>query len=341
MAADTISSLGGWTVSAALNAGLLLNYYERPGLKSFCTNLGNGAGRGSLTFQVPVYNWGSDTFAAHTEAGSITADSLADASFNVVLAQQVLDHQLSDEAMFVLDGAAWSNFIQERSMLFADQADNRISALICDLFDDFTQTVGTAGDQLTVDDMMLARAQMDALGGSGQSYAVLHPTQYDQLYASMRAETMDGLFHPAVAGLGKYGVVKGTICSDTVIATTNLVGTVSSNYRGAIFRPDAFGYKHGTPNGLSVWAPNAKVMPVSEGEVAAWLAANRNVQVDQRQLQLIAQLQGAMMSGALPELYVETVRDATIGTREVRLAASMFVGVGQQVGRGFSIRSTT
>lgn len=341
MSADTISSLPNWTVSAALNVGLLINYYENPGIKSFCTNLGNGAGHGSLTFQVPVYNWGSNQFAAHTEAGSVTAASLADASFNVTLAEQVLDHQLSDEALFVLDGSAWTSVIQERSLALAMQADNRISELICGLFDDFTTTAGTAGDVLTLDDMMVARGYMDALGGSGQSYAVLHPTQYDQLFASMRAETMDGLFHASVEKLGKYGVVKGTICSDTVIASTNLVGTVSSNYRGAIFRADAFGYKHGTPNGLSVWAPNAKVMSVSEGEVAAWLAANHKASVDPRQLQMIAQLQNGMVSGGMPELYVEVERGGTIGTREVRLAASMFVGVGQQVGRGFGIRSTT
>lgn len=339
MAADTISTLGGWTVSAVLHSGIMANYFERPGLKSLCTDLKDGSGSGSLTFQIPVYNPGSDSFAAHTEAGAITADSLADASFNITIAQQVLDHRLSDEALFVIDGSSWSNFVAERAPWFAEQADNRISSMICDLMDDFTDVTGTAGDTLTVDDLVVARGFISALGGNGAAFAVVHNEQFTQLYHSMRAESMDGLFHPSVAALGCLGSVKGRFMSDIVIVETGLVGTVSSNYRGAMFRKDAFGYKHGIPKGLQTWAPGAQVIPVAPGDVAAFLAANGMTVPEPAMLNRVASMANGMQS-APPAIYVETGRQGNIGTREVVTAASLFVGVGQQVGRGTSLRST-
>lgn len=342
MAADTISSLSGWAISAALHQGILVNYFERPGLKSLCRNLGDGSGSGSLTFQCPVYSPGSDTFAAHTEAGSVTPDSLSDSSYNVVLAQQVLDHKLSDEAMFVIDGSSWDNFMEQRAAFFADQADNRISQMICDVFDDFTDVTGTAGDELTVDDMMVARAFISTnVGGAGMAYAVIHNTQMRQLLNSMRAESMDGLFHPAVAGLGRFGTVKGTLATDILICETNMVGTVSSNHRGGLFRADAIGYKHGVPRGLQTWASGARVMQVTEGEIAAYFAANGMSLPAPGMLSRMSTLASNIANGANPAIYVEFGRQGNIGTRETISSASMFCGVGLQVGRGTSLRSTT
>lgn len=339
MSADTTSTLGNWVVSTALNLGVLINYFERPGLKALITNLGDGSGSGALTFQQPTYNPGTDAFAAHgSEAGSVTPDSLADGSFNVTVAAQVLDHQLSDEALFQIDGASWSNFIEQRAPWFADQADNRISQMICDLFDDFTDVTGTAGDSLTVDDLMVARAFMATLGGNGMAYAVVHSHQYAQLFNSMRAESMDGLFHPAVSGLGRFGSVKGTVCSDILLIETNMVGTVSSNHRGAMFRSDAFGYKHGIPKGLSSWAPGARVMSVAPGDIQAWLAANGMASPEPAYLEKMV---GLMNAAAQPAIYIETGRQGNFATRQAVLGATLFAGVGQDVTRGTSLRSTT
>ena len=339
MSADTTSSLANWVISTALNAGVLINYFERPGLKATCTNLGDGSGSGSLTFQQPTYNPGTDAFAAHgSEAGSVTPDSLADGSFNTTVAAQVLDHQLSDEALFQIDGASWGNFIEQRAPWFADQADNRISQMICDLMDDFTDITGTAGDSLTVDDLLTARAFMATLGGNGMAYAVVHPHQYSQLYNSMRAESLDGIFHPSVASIGKFGSVKGVVCSDILLIETAMVGTVSSNHRGAMYRSDAFGYKHGIPKGLGSWAPGARVMGVSAGDIQAWLASNGMASPDPAYLDKMV---GLMQAQVQPAIYIETGRQGNFSTRQAVLGATLFVGVGQDVTRGTSLRSTT
>jgi len=169
MAADTVSSLSGWTVATSvLHYGILKNYFERPGLKSLCTDLGDGAGMGGLVFKTPVWNPVSETFAAHTEAGSITATSQADTSFDITVAQQVLDVQVSDEALWVIDGAGWSNYVEQRAMAFADQADYRLSALIASFFDDFTggaNPEGTAGTALTLETILSARAALQVATG--------------------------------------------------------------------------------------------------------------------------------------------------------------------------------
>ena len=338
MSADTTSTLGNWIIGTALNAGVLINYFERPGLKSLCTNLGDGSGSGSLVFQQPTYNPGTDVFAAHgSEAGSVTPDSLADGSFNTTVALQVLDHQLSDEAMFQIDGASWGNFVEQRAPWFADQADNRISQMICDLMDDFTDITGMPGDSLTVDDLLTARAFMSALGGNGMAYAVVHTHQYTQLYNSMRAESLDGIFQPSIANIGKFGAVKGQVLSDILLIETNMVGTVSGNHRGAMFRSDAFGYKHGIPKGLGSWAPGARVMGVSAGDIQAWLAANGMASPEPAYLEKMV---GLMNAPAQPAIYIEVGRQGNFSTRQSVLGASLFVGVGQDVTRGTSLRST-
>lgn len=339
MSADTISSLGGWSISAALQAAIIVDRKGKPGLISTVTNIGDCSGKGSLTQQVGTYDEGADAFAAHTEAGSITADSLADGSVSPVLALQVLDHQLSDEALFVLDGANWLNFMNQRAEMFANQADNRISAMVCEVFDDFTDITGTAGDALTVDDVFTGRAFITALdSGSGPVYAVIHPVQGAQLATSMRAEGMLAFVDSKMNDLFRVGgTVKGTIMGDVVLIETSHVGTVSSNYRGAMYRKDAIVYGHGIPQGLSTWSPNARRLSVTPGDVAAFLAA-RGVDVSGEMNNVI----GQMSKGSLiPEVYVEMSRDGYLSTREVRLAGSFFSGAIQRSARGTSLRSTT
>lgn len=338
MAADTISSLGGWTVSAALQAAIIIDRKGKPGLISTVTNIGDCSGRGSLSIQVGTYDAGADAFAAHSEAGSITPDSLADGSVTPVLAEQVLDHKLSDEALFVLDGANWTDFMQQRVDLFADQADDRLSALVCSVYDDFTDVTGTAGDQLTVDDIFTARAFMTALdSGSGPVYCVIHPVQGAQLALSMRAEGMiQFTMDPVMSGMFRVGgTVKGVLMNDVVVVETSHVATVSSNYRGAMYRKDAIVYGHGIPQGLSTWSQNARRLAVTPGDVAAFVAS-RGADLAPEVNNVLGQLANGSL---IPEIYVEMGREGSLSTREASLHGSFFAGVIQRSARGTGLRS--
>lgn len=338
MSADTTSTLGGFLSASVLTGSVLVNYFERPGLKATCYNIGDVSGMGGLTFEQPVWSPGSEAFAAHSEAGSITVTSISDASFSPVVAQQVLDHVLTDEALFAMDGAGWMDFVEQRAPWFAEQADNRISALICEVYDDFTTVEGTAGDVLTVDDLLLARADLQVADGvGGAAFAVIHNVQFQQLLTSIRAESMDGMLNMKAQELGKFGAVKGTFATDIVLIETNLVGTVSSNYRGALYRPSAIGYAHGVPKAIGSWAPKARVVPVSEGEVEAYLRAAGVQAPPARVLRNMAMIASGQ---AAPAIYVEASRDGSLSTREVRLGASLFCGVSYQAGRGVGLRST-
>lgn len=339
MSADTTSTLGGWLSSSILTGSILVNYFERPGLKATCYNIGDVSGMGGLTFEQPVWNPGSEAFAAHSEAGSVTATSISDDSFSPVVAQQVLDHVVTDESLFAIDGAGWMDFVEQRAPWFAEQADNRISGLICAVYDDFTTVEGTAGDNLTVDDMLLARADLQVADGvGGVAFAVVHNVQFSQFLNSLRAESMDGMLHQKTQELGKFGAVKGTFATDIVLIETNLVGTVSSNYRGALYRPSAIGYAHGVPRSLSSWAPKARVVPVSEGEVEAYL---RSAGVQAPPARVLRGMAALASGQAQPAIYVEASRDGSLSTREVRLGASLFCGVSYQAGKGIGLRSTT
>lgn len=342
MSADTTSSLGGWLSASVLNSMVLVNFFEQPGLKATVTNLGDRSGMGGLTFEQPVWNPGSLAFAAHSEAGSITATSEADDSYNVTVAQQVLDHVVTDEALWAIDGAGWMDYCTQRAEWFAAQADNRISAMICALYDDFTTVEGTAGDVLTVDDLLLARADLQVADGvGGAAFGVVHNVQFSQLLTSIRAESMDGMLNMKAQELGKFGAVKGTFATDIVLIETNLVGTVSSNYRGALYRPSALGYAHGVPRSLNSWSPRAQVRQVTPGEVEAYLASRGIAAPAPRVLNAMAAVASGMASGSAPAIYIETARDGSLSTREVRIGASLFCGVGQQVSKGIGLRSTT
>lgn len=342
MSADTTSSLGGWLSASVLNSMVLVNFFEQPGLKATVSNLGDRSGMGGLAFEQPVWNPGSLAFAAHSEAGSITATSEGDDSYAVTVAEQVLDHVVTDEALWAIDGAGWMDYCVQRAEWFAAQADNRISAMICALYDDFTTVEGTAGDNLTVDDVLLARADLQAADGvGGSAYAVIHNVQFNQLYSSIRAESMDGLLNLKAQELGKFGSVKGTLCTDIVVIETGLVATVSSNHRGALYRPHALGFAHGVPRSLSSWSPRARVVQVTPGEIEAYLASRGIAPPSPRILSNMAATAQGLMNGAAPAIYIETARDGSLSTREVRLGASLFAGVGFQATKGIGLRSTT
>lgn len=340
MSADTTSTLANWLSSSVLTGMVLVNFFEQPGLKSTVTNLGDRSGMGGLTFAQPIWNPGSLAFAAHTEEGSITATSESDATMAITVAQQVLDHVMTDEALWALDGAGWTDYCAQRADYFSAQADNRISSMIASIYDDFTTVEGTAGDELTVDDLLLARGDLQVADGvGGLAFGVVHNVQFQQLLTSIRAESMEGMLHQKTQELGRFGAVKGTFATDIVLIETNLVGTVSSNYRGALYRPSAIGYMHGLPRSLGTFAPNAKTLSVSPGEVEAYLASRGIAAPPPRILNAMAMAASAQASGAAPAIYVETSRDAGLGTRQVRLAASLFAGVGFQASRGIGLRS--
>lgn len=338
MSADTTSTLGNWLSSSVLTGSILQNYFELPGLKATCFNIGDVSGKGGLTFEQPVWNPGSEAFAAHTEAGAITATSVSDDSFAVTVAMQVLDHVVTEESLFAIDGAGWMNFVAERAPWFAEQADNRISSMICAIYDDFTTVEGTAGDVLTVDDLLLARADLiSADSGPGDAFAVIHGVQFTQLLNSLRAESMDGLLNQKTHAMGKFGAVKGSIMGITVVETS-LVGTVSSNYRGALYRPAAIGYAHGQPKSRASWAPNARDMAVAEGEIAAYL---RTAGVQVPEARLLRNMAIIGTNAAEPMLDVRVAPESSGSTREVRVGATLYCGVGFQAGKGIGLRSTT
>lgn len=339
MSADTISTLADWTVSAALmQAAIIIDRKGKPGLISTVLNLCDCSGKGSLSIQVGTYDEGADQFAAHAEAASITPDSLADGSVTPVLALQVLDHKLTDEALFILDGSAWVNFIAERANGFAEQADTRISSMICDAFQNFTDVTGTADEPLTVDDLFVGRAFITAMdSGSGPVFCVINPVQGAQLATSMRAEGMiQFTADPVMNGLFRTdGTVKGTVFNDVVVIETSCVGSVSSNYRGGMYRRNALVYGHGIPQGLSTWSPRARRLAIAPGDVAMYLA-KKKTDMGEKAADVISQLSSGNL---IPEVYVEIGREGTLGNRQVMVCGSFFSGVSARANRGTSLRS--
>lgn len=340
MAADTMSSISNWVVSTVLNYGTLKNYYEHPCLRSLCVNLGSGAGFGGLGFQVPIWSPGSEVFASASEAGAITPTSFSDSKMTLTMAKYALDHQVSDEILFASDGATWSNMVESASQELAYQADNYVSQLVCDQFTNFTGTEGSLTDTLSLDDLMLARADLQVADGVGGGAAcVLHNRQYQDLYQSMRAETLDGLFNAAVAQLGRFGSVKGTVAGDILVCETGFVDTASSAYIGALFRPPAIGYKHGVPKNISSWSPGARILAVAGGEIQSELSAAGIALPEAQVIEGLAAMAQAQAQGMVPQIYVELGRQTNLDSRQLLVAGTLFAGVGVQTGRGIKLRS--
>ena len=236
--------------------------------------LGDLAGRGSTVIQQPQVGLdGYDEMAAVTEGSSTSNTALADASDQVTIARQALQYQFSGLAELTEPNGIIDPVRLAASMV--GSAMMRFQSMLTALHATFSQSVGTTGVDMSVDDFFDANITLDLVSAAGDRIMDLHPRQWGDLQQSLRAELGAIGFSPATTEmLGRWGPgFKGRFLNTDIFASAK-VPTANAGAdrdgalwtRGAILWADATARPRAGAFGVIV--PAGKIQVEFESDAA-------------------------------------------------------------------------
>ena len=231
----TFSSMDGNLRLAAIlhnEVSLLLadraSLYNHPAI----VNYGNIAGSGSETIRVPLLGLdGYDLMSSRNESTSPASETaLTYLAPEITVARYVLQRGISDLAAMTNAGGGPS--LEMLVNDFAGAYEMTVTSQICSLFGSFSNSVGSATVDLSVDDFFAAIFQLEQSNVNGRPVAVLAPVQVSDLQNSIRQEGGALQFVPATQamleakGQGYIGEFAGVdiFKSDKVATSTGRQG---------------------------------------------------------------------------------------------------------------------
>jgi hypothetical protein len=207
--------------------------YENSVARSVATVFDYPAGAGKVV-SVPVWAGMSSS-----KPGEGTAPSASDAnttSVSIALAEHVVYNQVTD---FLRDSASEdviSTLANQSGMALAEGLDAELIAL----FATVTQSLGAAGTDNTVNDLMKASAMIRANKHQGPLFAILNPKQAYGVKAALTAtNNYQNSSSVADAVMSNYYV--GSIAGITVLEHAGVAIDGDDDAIGCVFAPQAFG----------------------------------------------------------------------------------------------------
>ena len=155
---------------------------------------------------------GYDSFAAVAENTAVGNTDLTHSAVNITLARQSLQRSLSG-----LAGAVSSNNLTPDLLAasMVGEARKRGMAMLATAASGFTNTVGTSGADMTLDDLVDAINALELTVAAGPFLALLHPQQFSDLRTSLLGAGGAVAFNPAtneqiaIRGPGYKGMLYG------------------------------------------------------------------------------------------------------------------------------------
>tara|TARA_B100000519_G_scaffold169579_2_gene154870 strand:- start:4092 stop:5015 length:924 start_codon:yes stop_codon:yes gene_type:complete len=239
---------GNLRLAAILHNEVSLLLADRASLRNHpsIVNYGNIAGSGSETIRVPLLGVdGYDLMASTNEATApSSATALTYLAPEITVARFALQRAISDLAQMTNSGGGPSLDILVQD--FAGAFEMTVTSQICALFGSFSNSVGSATVDLSVDDFFAAVFQLEQSNVTGKPVAVLAPVQVSDLQNSIRQEGGALQYIPATQamleakGQGYVGEFAGVdIFKSDKVAT-------STGRQGGMFVRGAIGYCEGS-----------------------------------------------------------------------------------------------
>jgi hypothetical protein len=215
----------------ALNKEWLLSLADRAAIDQHPTLIyvGDAKDSGSLAVKTSEIAWlGATQLAVVAEGAQIPNSALVDGSYVTTVARYGKAYSASDIAKMTdslghLDVAA---FVDDAMVARAMTLTNLIAAL----GGGFSQSAGSTGVNMTVQNYFDARALMDVNNVQGSLLAVLHSRQFNDFIDALRAETGALQWVPAtVEMIAKRGTgFRGSYLDDCDFFVSNQVPTANS-----------------------------------------------------------------------------------------------------------------
>ena len=242
-------------ISAEIN--LLLRDTSNLRNSPFISYAGSINGLGSDTIRVRKAGLdGFDLFETPSnEADAASTQTFTDAHVDIAVARLALMYKMTDLAsMTGFGGSDIDPFRLAQSMAGSYEAS--FADKTADAIDDFSNIVGSASTQMSVDDFFNAIFQLEKAasnkGAIAPFAAILHPVALTELQDSLRNETGNAISYMAATqdmlqakGPGYVGNLLGVD-----VYKSSYVNTDSGAYQSAMFGVGALAYADGVPASL-------------------------------------------------------------------------------------------
>ncbi len=245
---------GSARLAAVLHQEIVLKLADRASLHMHPSilRLGNVAGRGSSTVQIPVVGLdGSDIMSSIADGSAVSNTALTETGVNVTVARHALQYSISDLAN--LTDSVGLN-VQRLAESMVGSTLMTFQSLLCNVIDDFTTVVGTSGVDMSVDDFYSAQFALTLQSVAGPYICILHPRQLADFQASLRAEAGPSQFVPAtqemlnIKGQGFAGMFNGV---DIFVSSKVVSANAGADRAGAMFGYGAIAMCEGSPYAIT------------------------------------------------------------------------------------------
>jgi hypothetical protein len=213
---------------------------------------GDVAGIGSKSMRLRFADWGANTpFATATDGAEVSATAITPTTVDVTVGRSALRYDITDLASMTGLGLDIDPFTIAQKMAMSAEA--RINQIVCATFASASNSVGTSGVDMSVDDFYDAMFQLESESNDGEFYCILHPQQLSDLRDSLRSESNNALaFSPAtedmlaIKGQGFAGRFGGVDIFKSAYVTES-----AGNKIGAMMSRGGVAYAVGTPRPLA------------------------------------------------------------------------------------------
>lgn len=230
---------------------------------------GDVANIGSDTLRLRYADWGAaQPFNAASDGADVSATAITESTVDITVGRSALRYDLTDLANFTGLGMDIDPFSIAAKMSLSAEA--RINEIVTNTFSAATNSVGTSGVDMSVDDFFDAMFQLQLENNDGDFVSVLHPRQLSDLQDSLRAESNNAMaFNPATAEMMK---IKGQGYAGTLMGVdifkSSYVEESTGNKIGAMMSAGAVAYAIGTPRPLA--GAGAEIRPAGTPVVVAF-----------------------------------------------------------------------
>ena len=253
----------GGAVAEVLSGLVVEQLYDPTDLRALCTRVPFNA-MGSDTVQV-VQDATPGAFGTSVaENITVNATEYVTAHFDIQVARYSRAYAMAD--LIGVSGGPIDlqrivrNLTEGVGLTFTD--------IICDVFPSFTAQAGTAGVNLSVDDVYDGIFTLTSALNAGPYTMVLHPTQYNDWISSLRSETGAAQFSPATAEmLGSKGPgYRGSWLNLDVYVSDSVDNNGAGSLQGAMFGSGAIAYSMAPVAQMAGAIPSANIL-VNAGDL--------------------------------------------------------------------------
>ena len=245
----------GGLVAEILAALVHEQVYDPTDLRAVCTRVPWTAG-GSTTMAVTSLP-APAAYAAVTETNAATNSTFTTSEYTLTAARYARQYEITD----LVPVAGSPVDLQVLAGNLVNGMSITISSLIAGLFRSITDSVGTTGVDLSVDDIYDAQFALNDNTAQGPYSCVLHPVQMNDFRASLRGEAGAMQFNPAsVEQLATKGPGFQGSWNGINFWQSDQVATSGGNRLGCMFADGCFAYSEAPVSLLQGHIPADRVM---------------------------------------------------------------------------------